>query len=52
MPAGKDAIGDLDSAEQISRISRERFAPDAIDSILWDMVKFMYFKRTAQDGAA
>ena len=46
--AGKDVVGNLDRAEQILKISRERFAPDAIDSIFRDVVKFMYFKRLGQ----
>ena len=48
LSVGRDVIDNLDGAEQISRISRERFAPDAIDSISQDMVKFLYFKRTEQ----
>ena len=48
MLAGKVAIRNLDGAEQFSKISRERFAPDAIHSIFQDVVKFMYFKRLGQ----
>ena len=33
----------------ILRISRERFAPDAIASIFQDVVKFMYLKRTGHN---
>ena len=46
--AGRREIGNLDGVGQISRISRERFAPDAIDSISQDMEKFLYFTRTEQ----
>ena len=46
LSVGRNVIGNLDEAEQISRIQRERFAPDAIDSIFQDLVKFMNFKRT------
>ena len=48
LPAGRDVIGNSDGAEQILKIPRERFAPDAIDSISQDMAKFMDFKRTGQ----
>ena len=41
---GKDVVGNMHGAEQISKITRERFAPDAIDNIFHDMVKFMYVK--------
>ena len=44
--AGTYAVEEIDGVEQILEIPRERFAPDAIDSIFQDMVKFMYFKRT------
>ena len=44
----RDVIGNSDGPEQILEISRKRFAPDAIDSISQDAVKFMYFKRTEQ----
>ena len=47
--AGKDVVGNLDGAEHIWQILTERFAPDAIDSILHAMAKFMHFKRTGQD---
>ena len=46
--AGRREIGNLDGVGQISRISRERFAPGAIDSISQDMEKFLYFTRTEQ----
>ena len=46
LSVGQDVIDNLDGAEQILKISRERFAPGAIDPIPQDMVKFMYFKRT------
>ena len=36
----------MDGAAQILSILREQFAPDAIDIIFQDMVKFMYSKRT------
>ena len=45
---GRDVFDNLDGVGQILRILRERFAPDAIDSILQDMIKFLYFKRTEQ----
>ena len=45
---GRDVIDNSDGAERISRISRERLAPDAIDSIFQNVVKVMYFKRTDQ----
>ena len=35
--------------EQISRILRQHFAPDATDDIFQDMVKFTNFKRTGQN---
>ena len=43
--AGKEVAGNVDGAAHILRILRGRFAPDAIDSIAQDMVKFMYFRR-------
>ena len=43
---GKDVIGNIGGVAHILRILRARFAPDAIDRIAQDMVKFMYFKRT------
>ena len=33
-------------------ILRDRFAPDAVDSIPQDMAKFMYFKRTRRNMGA
>ena len=42
---GEDAIGNLGGAGRISKIPRDRFARDAIDSIFQGMAKFMYFKR-------
>ena len=39
-------VGNSDGAAHISRTSRERFAPDAIDSISQDMARFMYFEQT------
>ena len=48
LSVGRDVIDNLDGADQVSRISRERLAPDAADSISQDMVKFLYFKRTEQ----
>ena len=41
--AGKDAIDNNDGVQRILRILRERFAPDAIDSVFQDIAKFMYF---------
>ena len=49
MPVWKDVIGDIGGVGQILRILTERFAPDAIDSIFQDMVKFMFFERTGQN---
>ena len=49
LSVGRDVIDNLDGAEQISRSLRERFAPDAIDSIFQDMAKFMYSKRAGQN---
>ena len=37
LPVGRDVIGNLDGAEQILKIPRERFAPDAIDSVFQDI---------------
>ena len=48
MSVGRDVIGNLDGAGQILRIPRARSAPDAIDSISQEMVKFMSSKRTDQ----
>ena len=45
---GRNVIDNLDGAKQILKILRGRFAPDAIDSIFRDMVKFTFFKRTEQ----
>ena len=52
MAIGEDAIGSFDGVGQISEILRERFPPDAIDSIFQDMVTFMYLKRTDQNAGA
>ena len=49
MAAGEDVVGNLGGAGQILEISRGRCAPDAIDSILRDMVKFTLLARTDQD---
>ena len=46
---GRNVIENLGGAEQISRILRERSAPDAIDSISQDMVKFTSPERTEQN---
>ena len=45
---GKDLIANQDGAQQILRILRERFAPDAIDAIIQEVAKFMNFKRADQ----
>ena len=42
MSVGTDAVGNVDGAPRILRISRERFAPDAIDSILQDVEKWTF----------
>ena len=49
MTVAKDVIGKIDVEEPILEILRKRFAPDAIDSILQEMVKFTYFTRTDQN---
>ena len=49
MAVGKDVVGRIDGVEHISEILRERFAPRPIDSILQDMAKFSFFKRTGQN---
>ena len=49
MTAEKDVVGNLDVAEQILKISGERFAPDGSDIIFQDVVKFMYFRRANQE---
>ena len=49
MTVGKDVVGNIDGVMQILEIPRGRFAPDPIDIILQDMVKFTYFKRTDQN---
>ena len=46
VPVGKDSVGNADGVALILRISRGRFAPEAIDSIFQDMVKISHFKRT------
>ena len=48
LSVGRDVIDNLDGAEQILRVPRERFAPEAIDSIFQDMAQFMYLERTGQ----
>ena len=45
MPLGRDHIGSNDGFQQISRILRGRFAPDALDSNYQDVVTFPNFKR-------
>ena len=45
LPVGRDVFDNVDGAEQISKLLRESFAPDAIDSIFRDMAKFRCFKR-------
>ena len=51
MTVWKDVIGNIDGVEQISKILRKSSAPDVIDSIFQDMVKFMYFKLTGRNLA-
>ena len=51
LPYGRHVIDNLGGAAQISRIPRERFAPDGIDSILQDMAECMYMKRAGQNMA-
>ena len=45
---GKDSISNVDGVAQILRILRERFAPEAIDSVFKDVVKLLYLRRTDQ----
>ena len=47
--AGEDVRGNSERADQISKISRGRLAPDAIDSSFQDVAKSMYSKRADQD---
>ena len=49
MSVGNDSIGNVDGVALILRIFRGRLAPDAIDSIFEDMVRFTYFKRAVQN---
>ena len=46
---GKDVVGNVDGAEQILSILRNRLAPDKADCVFQDITKFLYFKRTTQD---
>ena len=46
MAAGKDVVGKSDGAAHILCISRERYAPDAIDSIFQDLALFALLRRT------
>ena len=48
LPVGWGRIDNLDGLDQILKILRERFAPDAVDLISQDMAKFWYFERTDQ----
>ena len=48
MSVGEDVAGKVDGVAQILHISRERFAPGALNSTFQAIVKFMYFKRTDQ----
>ena len=50
MSAGKDVVGNIDGVAHTLRILRERFAPDAIGSILQDVAKFTYLKRADQNA--
>ena len=50
MSVGKDVIGNIDGVAHTPRILRERFAPDAIGSILQDVAKFTYLKRADQNA--
>ena len=45
MSVGTDAIGNVDGAAHILRNLRERFAPDAIDSVFQAMLRFTYSGR-------
>ena len=46
---GEDVVGNIDGAEQISNILRNRFAPAIIDCIFQDITKFFSLRRTTQD---
>ena len=48
MTAGKDHVMNIDAPQQLPAIMRERFAPDAIDSLYREVVLFLHFKRTDQ----
>ena len=48
LTVGKDVVGNIDGAEQILNILRNRFAPDKADCIFQDITKFLHFKRTTQ----
>ena len=48
MTVGEDHSGGNDVAQQISRILRERFAPDAINSTYPDVLKFTNIRRAGQ----
>ena len=51
MAVGKDRIGNNDGAQQIPRILRRRFAPDAICASYPEVAKFMDFERPDQTMA-
>ena len=46
---GKDVIGNNDGVMHILNILRDRFAPDRVDCIFQDIIKFMNFKKTTQE---
>ena len=50
MSAGKDVIGNIDGVAHTPRILRERFAPDAIGSILQDtsLLEFDLLRQKAE----
>ena len=45
----KDVIGINDGVEQISNISRHRFAPDKVGRFFQDVTKFVHLQRTARE---
>ena len=46
---GKDVIANNDGVMHILNISRDRLAPDRVDCIFQDIIKFMNFKKTTQE---
>ena len=42
LTVGRGVVGNIDGAEQILNILRNRFAPDKVDCIFQDITKFLY----------